>query len=91
MKYLCLGLLLCGCAVKDPNATIFLKEYNMRLYNLNGEDCIETGYQLVKSIDGTDSYRLITFYSNCSVHKEHLLDEIEIKAWKPEVPKITPR
>lgn len=82
MKYLVLCLLLTGCASKGINTTMFLKEDGSRLYNLKGDDCLESGYQVIKAPDG-QQYRLTYYYSNCDVHRDRLLKEFEIKQWVP--------
>lgn len=71
---------LSGCSIKGVNTTMFLKEDGSRIYNLKGEDCLESGYQAVKAPNG-DTYRLITFYSNCDVHKERDMKDFEPQQW----------
>ena len=73
-------LLMSGCSVKGVNATMFLKEDGSRLYNLQGKDCLESGYQIIKMQDG-ENYRLTYYYSNCDVHRDRELKEFELKDW----------
>lgn len=73
-------LFLTGCASKGINATLFLKEDDNRWYNLQGKDCLESGYQVMKNLDG-DDYRIVTYFSNCEVHRERTLKEFELKQW----------
>lgn len=75
-----LCLLLTGCASKGINATLFLKEDDSRIYNLKGDDCLISGYQVIKAPDG-QRYRLTTYFSNCDVHTDRLLKEFELKDW----------
>jgi len=83
MKYLAvLFIMLSGCVAKGVNTTIFLKEDSSRLYNLNGDDCLESGYQVIKTPNGKQ-YRLTYYYSNCDIHKDRILKEFEIKHWAP--------
>ena len=77
-------LLICGCAEKGIVATIFLKETNRKFYNLNGDACLLSGYEIIKEEDGKH-YDLVTYYSNCLVHEEHQLEEYEIPQWKPKM------
>lgn len=79
MKYLLICLFIVGCGAEKVNYTVFIKEDSSRLYNLEGVDCIESGYQLDKN-----GNRLITTYLNCDVHKERHLNEFELKQWIPE-------
>lgn len=78
LTLLALTLFLSACGATRVNYTLFLKEDGSTLQNLKGDECSESGYQL-----DTDGKRLITFYSNCDVHKYRTLQEFEIKQWKP--------
>lgn len=73
-------LLLTGCASKGINTTMFLKEDTSRLYNLQGNDCIESGYQVIKAPSG-EKYRLTYYYSNCDIHRDRMLEEFELNQW----------
>lgn len=73
-------LSLSGCAYKGINATLFLKEDDSRLYNLQGTDCLVSGQQIIKAPDG-QRYRLTTYFSNCDVHTDRYLKEFELKQW----------
>jgi len=64
-----------------PTTTIFLKEDNSQLNNLMGEECSESGYVLDK-----EEHRLITSYSNCLIHKERHLGDVELKQWMRDDP-----
>lgn len=83
MKYLIFVLLLTGCSTKGVDAVLFLKEDDHRWYNLEGKDCIESGYQIRKNEDG-ESYRIVSYFSNCSVHSERTLKEFEVEQWLPK-------
>lgn len=72
-------LSLCGCATLEPDYTIFLKEEQWNIRNLQGDNCIESGYQIRKQKD--ESYRLTVFYENCDVHTYRLLKEREKEHW----------
>lgn len=76
MKYLLLALLLSSCAPLRVNYTVFLKEDESTYYNLQGNECIESGYQLDEQ-----GKQLITFYSNCDFHRYRLLKEFEPGQW----------
>jgi hypothetical protein len=80
LKYLVLCLLLAGCGGARVNYTVFLKEEESRLYNLKGDDCTVSGFQLDK--DGT---KLTTYYGNCEIHSERKLKEFEPEQWKGKV------
>lgn len=81
MRYLLVfGLLLTGCANKNVNATLFLREKDQTLNNLKGDACLESGQQIIKATDG-ETYRMIHFYSNCDVHLNRKLEEFELKQW----------
>lgn len=95
MKYLMtliLGIILTGCATKGVNTTMFLKEDYSRLYNLKGEECSESGYQVDKDRDEKveEHHNLTTYYSNCDVHRVRRLQEFEPKQWGIE-PKKGPK
>lgn len=80
MKYLFLAFLLVGCSRPNVSYTIFLKEDGQGvLSNLQGENCLESGYQLYN-----ESTRIITFYSNCDVHYSRKLQEFEPDQWQPK-------
>lgn len=83
MKYLLLALVLTGCSSKYINATLFLKEDDSHWYNLQGKDCLNSGYQLIKNTDG-ETFRIVSYYSNCDVHSERTLKEFEIEQWVPK-------
>jgi len=87
LVFLLLGIFLSsGCAVMEPDYTIFLKEERNSIVNLKGETCLDTGYQIRKEKDG--SYRLITFYENCDVQIRRFLREREKQQWiLPDKPK----
>lgn len=82
--YLLLALLVsltvfaASCSPMRANYTVFLKDKEEYLYNLKGETCLESGYQL----DDT-SQRLITTYKNCDVRLNRKLEEFEPKQWLP--------
>lgn len=80
MKYLIFCFLLTGCSVKGINSTLFLKEDGSRLYNLDGQDCLESGYKISKMPDG-HYYRIVTYYKNCDIHKERQMEEFEPRQW----------
>jgi len=76
VKYLLLVLLLSSCSPLRANYTVFLREDESIYYNLQGNRCIESGYELDKQ-----GKELITFYSNCEFHKYRLLKEFELNQW----------
>ena len=69
-----------GCSTKGVDATIFLKEDDSRWYNSQGKDCLESGYKIIKN-DRGDTYRIVTYFSNCEVEHERTLKEFELKQW----------
>ena len=84
LSLLCLSFI--GCAVMEPDYTIFLKEEQWNIKNLKGDNCIESGYQIRKQKD--ESYRLTIYYENCDVHTYRLLREREKQHWGiPQEPK----
>lgn len=74
-----LSFLLFGCGSAYNRHVIFLKEKDMLLVDLENNSCLESGYTTYHVQDGT--YRLITYYSNCSVRKHRTLEEYELKQW----------
>jgi len=80
MKYILLALALSGCASIRPGATIFLKESDRRFYNLQGETCLVSGHDVKPNL-GTNTYRLVTTFSNCDCHEERTLEEFELSTW----------
>jgi hypothetical protein len=80
---LILLIILSGCAEKTVVATIFLKETNRQLVDLNGNVCLQDGFELLREQDAKH-YDLITFYKDCSVHELRQLEEYEIPIWKPK-------
>lgn len=76
-----------GCgATKGVNATLFLKETDSRFYNLKGVSCMVSGYD-VKPNRGTETFRLVTYFSNCDVREERTLKEFELPHWGVNKPK----
>lgn len=74
----CLAVFAASCSPMRANYTVFLKDKEESLYNLKGETCQESGYQLDDS-----NRRLITTYKNCDVHLNRKLEEFEPKLWLP--------
>jgi hypothetical protein len=82
-RLLFIMLLLTGCAEKGVVATIFLKEIDSNIYNLKGELCLESGFQINKEKE-PDIYDLITYFNNCDIHLERRLKDFELKQWVPQ-------
>ena len=76
---LLLSTLGCG-ATKGVNATLFLKETDTRFYDLKGNSCLVSGYDIKPNL-GTDTFRLVTYFANCDVREERTLKEFELKIW----------
>lgn len=88
-KICLLGLifLLAGCSTKGVNATLFLKEKDQFLTNLEGGACLESGQQIITAPDGTH-YRMVHYYSNCNVHLNRRMEDFEPRQWGlPEKPR----
>jgi hypothetical protein len=73
---LALVFLLNACGATKVNYTLYLRETNYSLYDLKGNECLISGYQL--DSNGT---RLITFYKNCDIHAQRALEQFELKQW----------
>lgn len=62
---------------------MFLREEAARLKDLKGNECLESGYQVMKDRErpNEEAYILIVTYSNCDVHKERLMKSFEPVQW----------
>lgn len=69
---------LTGCALK-PSHTIFLKERNYTIVNLKGEDCLQSGIQILST--KAPKYQMRYSYKNCEVTVIRDLQEYELKQW----------
>lgn len=77
----CLSIFLIGCSSR-ANVTLFLKEEDSRLVDLNGKDCIESGMLIIKDEDKEGQYyRIVTLYSNCLVQTKRRMKEFEPQQW----------
>lgn len=78
--FICLSFnMLLGCGA-NKNGALFLKEEDKFITDLKGNNCTESGYQVVQAPNG-EHYRLITFYSNCDVRVDRKMKEFEPKQW----------
>lgn len=77
-----MGILLgvTGCSTHKVNATLFLKETDRRFYDLHNNACLVSGYDVKPNLD-SDTYRLVTYFSNCDVREERTLQEFEVQQW----------
>ena len=80
---LSLLIVLTGCSTKGINTTLFLREEASRLKDLKGNECLESGYQVIKDRErpSEDKYILIVYYQNCDIHRERLLNAFEPAQW----------
>lgn len=79
--FICLILLLnlSACAL-NKNATLFLRERDLFITDLKGNNCIESGHVVIKVPSG-EYYRMITSYTNCEVRKDRKMEEFELEQW----------
>lgn len=75
MKYILLSLFLVGCSTRNTS-TVFFKEDDSTLINLEGANCQQSGL-----IVDEKKHTLTEYYTNCNVHKIRKLKDYEPKQW----------
>jgi hypothetical protein len=75
-------LSLCSCGpIKGVNSTIFLVQKQYRLYNSKGEDCLVSGYTIMRDMGQKERYKMTTYHSNCDTWEDRYLEEFELPQW----------